>query len=126
MEERFYVDKRTGCVAIRDRSYPDPSLGLNSDLPDVVLFFGGIKIPGTSEYTISPMDVAECERLCGKLNSLTPKRPDNPAVKVEMEYTRGIKVTFESGIYQYYSFDDIKDVFNENQVPKQRLETHEK
>lgn len=126
--ERFFVDKRTGCVAVRDRLSPghDPDYkGLHPDTPDIILYFIGTRVPkdwasdGPIEYTISPLDVCKCEMICGKLNSLVPKRPDNPAVSVEMDWTTGIKVSFKSGIYQYYSYSDIKNVFNENLTLKQ-------
>ena len=39
---RYFVDERSGCVAVRDRKHPeyDPEYpGLHPDMPDVVLFW---------------------------------------------------------------------------------------
>jgi len=38
IEDRYYVDDRTGCVAIRDRTVSTDTNGLHDDTPGVVWF----------------------------------------------------------------------------------------
>lgn len=71
---RYIVDKRNGCVAVIDTEHPrykDPdyrSNGLDPDLAYVVKYWGGLRIPGTGQWTISPMDVETAEKLADELN----------------------------------------------------------
>jgi hypothetical protein len=44
---RYFVDERVGCIAVRDRTKVDPNHnGLHSDMACVVMYFGGVLIPG--------------------------------------------------------------------------------
>lgn len=43
-QERFFVDVRGGCVAVRDREHPDYDAdyrGLHFDMPDVMAYWHG-------------------------------------------------------------------------------------
>lgn len=81
--ERFFVDKRVGCLAVRDRTQTNPDdQGLNSDTDGVIQYWPGIKIePGNcphcnqrlpSEHAVRPEDVEAAERLCRNLNRTMP------------------------------------------------------
>jgi hypothetical protein len=42
MSDRYFVDERTGCIAVRDRELTDPDYrGLHSDTPGVVKYWTG-------------------------------------------------------------------------------------
>ncbi len=46
MSERFYVDRRVGCIAVRDRTKIDPEYpGLHPDTEGVVRFWSLPKLP---------------------------------------------------------------------------------
>lgn len=73
--KRYFVDKRGGCVAVRDRKHPnyDPDYsGLHPDTPDVVEYYGGMMIKdGEGKFkgwTVFPFDVEKCNALCDSLN----------------------------------------------------------
>jgi hypothetical protein len=74
--ERYFVDKRSGCVAVRDRqheSYDSNYQGLHSDTDDVVLYFGGLMMKADDKFkgwTVSPLDVDKCNKVCDKLNRM--------------------------------------------------------
>jgi len=74
--ERYFVDERVGCIAVRDRENTDPDYnGLHSDTKGVVKFWEGIhKYPtctcGNSEYQI-PNEIREnAYDFCATLNSV--------------------------------------------------------
>lgn len=64
MKDRYFVDVRVGCAAIRDRQHPgyDESYpGLHWNTPDVIAYKHGMSV-------VSEEDVKELEDLCDKLN----------------------------------------------------------
>lgn len=79
MSERYFVDERGGCIAVRDRQHVeyDPDYqGLHPDTPSVVFYRGGQQVQHRCEtckqithttWMMRPDDVvaahAECERL---------------------------------------------------------------
>lgn len=75
---RYFVDIRSGCVAVRDRNHTDPDYqGLHADTEGVVWYRHGERVVETCEkcghtsssgWKISPKDVAEAERVCESLN----------------------------------------------------------
>lgn len=70
MKDRYFVDVRVGCAAIRDREHPDYDEsypGLHWDTPDVIVYKWGLNIPG-SGWSVTEEDVKELEDLCDKLN----------------------------------------------------------
>ena len=77
--ERYYVDERVGCIAIRDRTLVDPEdSGLESDSPDVIKFWMGELVEswpcptcGHSaeiHWTVKEEDKQAAEELCKQLN----------------------------------------------------------
>jgi len=78
MDERYYIDKRSGCIAVRDRNIACDSPGLHDDLPGVVWFKMGIRerdirclccgqiVP--SYPVVTPELETEAQEICDKLN----------------------------------------------------------
>lgn len=67
MSERYFVDKRVGCVAVRDRELTDPEYqGLHHDTPGVLAFYMGVW--SGSEWSIRQSSVSACEKLAELLN----------------------------------------------------------
>jgi hypothetical protein len=67
--DRYFLDIRVGCAAVRDRQHPsyDESYpGLHQDTPDVVLYKHGKSTYGNWE--VSEEDILELQSLCDKLN----------------------------------------------------------
>jgi len=87
MSERYYIDERVGCVAVRDRLLdgPDSSGHLDSDTDGVVQYWHGVRMDGgTCEHCkrpfekvwgISPEDLESAKLLCIQLNSLKQTEP---------------------------------------------------
>lgn len=73
--DRFYVDKRVGCVAVRDRNateeYPTP--GLHQDTIGVVAYWSGKRDEKTKEWTVDPDQAFMAEKLCVLLNEQDKK-----------------------------------------------------
>lgn len=79
MSERYFVDERGGCVAVRDKTLTDPDYqGLHPDTEGVVQYWGGTRVESacpTCGYTrsfgweVSPADVQAAHKLCDELNS---------------------------------------------------------
>lgn len=76
-EDRYFVDVRTGCAAIRDREHPlydKDNQGLNDEMPDVVKFVMGSASGTTGNcntswvWQISSSRVDELEEECKTLN----------------------------------------------------------
>lgn len=66
-EERYFVDMRTGCIAVRDRMYTDPEYqGLHEDTPGVVKYWHG-KI-GDNAWYVPIKFQEEALFLCKELN----------------------------------------------------------
>jgi len=70
---RFFVDKRPGCIAVRDRLHPDfdPSYqGLHFDTVDVIYYSHGVK--AQDGWVMADRDVKKAHSVCDHLNSLLP------------------------------------------------------
>ena len=86
---RFFVDERTGCIAVRDRGYTDPEYnGLHSDTVGVVRYWDGkpetVTCPTcghtrSNGFSIADEDRQAAHALCDRLNAenllLYPKSP---------------------------------------------------
>lgn len=76
---RYFVDERTGCIAVRDRTLTDSGYsGLWPDTEGVVFFAGGIRniveCPmchnrGDGGWMIRDESRAEANRICSELNA---------------------------------------------------------
>lgn len=73
--DRFYVDKRVGCVAVRDRNvteeYPTP--GLHFDTIGVVAYWHGKWDEKKREWNTDLDQVFMAEKLCTLLNEQEKK-----------------------------------------------------
>jgi hypothetical protein len=70
MIDRYFLDIRTGCGAVRDRqheSYDEGYPGLHQDTPDVVLYRHGIYAGGLG-WSISEADIKDLGDLCDRVN----------------------------------------------------------
>jgi hypothetical protein len=70
MKDRYFLDLRIGCAAVRDRQHPDYNEsypGLHVDTPDVVLYKHGLKIAEVG-WEMREEDIKELQDLCDKLN----------------------------------------------------------
>lgn len=77
---RYWVDHRSGCIAVRDRLHPkrdDGRQGLDPEMPDVVKYWGGRQkrtaCPACGqtvcgEWEISEESVKAAFALCAQLN----------------------------------------------------------
>lgn len=66
---RFFVDKRVGCIAIRDTQHPKFDVehqGLDSELPDVVKFEMGTLV--NNEWVVSEEITKQFKSECASLN----------------------------------------------------------
>jgi hypothetical protein len=66
---RFFVDKRVGCIAIRDSHHPDFDIehqGLDSELLCVVKFEMGKKV--NNEWIVSDETIEQFNSECASLN----------------------------------------------------------
>ena len=73
---RFFVDKRVGCIAIRDTQHPEFDVehqGLNSELPDVVKFEMGTLV--NNKWVVSEKRIEHFKSECASLN--TPQHTNN-------------------------------------------------
>ena len=84
-ENRYFVDKRVGCMAVRDRTETDPDYnGLHPDTEGVIRYWAGIIVEKgvcpccnrqlPDERSIRPEDEEEAERLCRNLNLYGPAK----------------------------------------------------
>ena len=79
MSERYFVDQRGGCIAVRDRELTDPYYqGLHSDTTGVVWYAHGQMVrvccPTCNHITHSHWEVSdtklkEAQRVCAQLNA---------------------------------------------------------
>ena len=75
---RFFVDDRSGCIAVRDRIKTDPEYtGLHEDTEGVVRYWNGKQVyekcptcgtMRTLGWVISEDDLREAQELCDRLN----------------------------------------------------------
>ena len=75
---RYFVDKRGGCIAVRERAYTDPEYnGLHGDTPGVVRYWHGTQEFSTcpecghkrsAGWTVADKDIAAAKALCEELN----------------------------------------------------------
>lgn len=71
MKDRYFLDIRSGCGAVRDRQHPEYSEsypGLHSDTPDVVLYKHGLRNNDNGGWNMREEDIQELQDLCDKLN----------------------------------------------------------
>lgn len=69
--DRYFLDIRSGCGAVRDRQHPQYSEsypGLHSFTPDVVLYKHGLKNNDNGGWDMKEEDIQELQDLCDKLN----------------------------------------------------------
>lgn len=67
--QRFFIDERVGCIAIRDTQHPEFDLehqGLDSELPDVVKFEMGALV--NNEWVVSEEIIGQFKDECASLN----------------------------------------------------------
>ena len=79
VEDRYFVDERGGCIAVRDRLDTDPDdNGLNEDTQGVVKYWVGFQQQHLcptchqvthTEWHVKDSDRAEAEGLCFQLNA---------------------------------------------------------
>lgn len=70
MKDRYFLDIRIGCAAVRDRQHPDYDEsypGLHGDTPDVVLYKHGSEVAKVG-WEMREEDIKELQDLCDKLN----------------------------------------------------------
>jgi len=82
-QEKYFVDERGGCIAVRDNTLVDPDYpGLHPDMEDVIKFWWGKrkenKCPTCGHCTasfleVSEEDIKEANQFCETLNC----SPDN-------------------------------------------------
>jgi len=82
MKERYFVDQRGGCIAVRDRELTDPEYnGLHHDTEGVVKFWEGKRIEKTcpccghtnfSHWEVLATDIVKACALCKELNETNP------------------------------------------------------
>jgi hypothetical protein len=67
--DRFYVDERVGCLAVRDRNKDDEwSPGLHQDMDGVMAYWSG-QYDGEGGWRILDWQREKAETLCNELNS---------------------------------------------------------
>ena len=69
---RFYVDERSGCVAVREHVDYDISPGLHQYLPDVMAYWGGEKYfddDGMTRWRVASWQLEKANKLCESLTA---------------------------------------------------------
>lgn len=69
---KFYVDERSGCVAVREHVDCGVSPGLHQDLPDVAAYWGGEKYldkNGVTRWRVPDWKLEKAHKLCKSLNA---------------------------------------------------------
>lgn len=80
-KERYYLDERVGCMAIRDRTKDDPNeSGLHSDTEGVITFYEGTLVDNgncptcqqrrPTVWNMPELDKIEARKWVGILNNL--------------------------------------------------------
>lgn len=82
-DNRYFVDLRNGCIAIRDRYYVDPDRqGLHSDMECVVDFRMGYTTSkpyrNQTEWDVDESDIKELNGKCAILNEQHSYSEDKP------------------------------------------------
>jgi len=70
-QAEFYVDERTGCIAVRKRVNYRISPGCHEELPDVVAFWSGDSTTfhgDDVEWNVATWQQEKAKRLCELLN----------------------------------------------------------
>jgi hypothetical protein len=83
--DRFFIDERIGCIAVRDREQSNPEdRGLEKDTPGVVKFWMGNKVNElcptclrvvSSSWEINEDFKKEASKLCRELNDQVQEAP---------------------------------------------------
>jgi hypothetical protein len=72
MTDRYFLDKRVGCAAVRDRQHPnydETYPGLHHYTPDVVEYRHGTFYPApVLNWLVKQEDIDYLQNLCDKLN----------------------------------------------------------
>jgi len=77
MMGRFFVDERSGIVAVRDRMYTDPDYnGLHPDTEGVIKSWGGTYNRESHSWDLEQWQIKEANDLCQELNNGTDYAPD--------------------------------------------------
>jgi hypothetical protein len=77
MKNRFFVDERSGIVAVRDRVYTDLDYnGLHSDTGGVIESWSGKYNPDTSSWSLEQQQIKAANDLCQELNNGANYVPD--------------------------------------------------
>jgi hypothetical protein len=81
--DRYFVDERGGCIAVRDREKTDPEYpGLHPDTTGVIRYWGGTPIadtcPTCGQRRPAGWEIADTDRraavaLCAELNQANDK-----------------------------------------------------
>ena len=67
-QDRYFIDQRVGCIAIRDRKNSDDTNGLHSDTLGAVHYWSGVNGPEGWEV---PEDFCKAAKLtCDAMNRL--------------------------------------------------------
>ena len=68
--EKYYVDERVGCIAVREYFNVNYELspGLNLDTPDVIKFWGGNQETESGDWYVDDKDRNAVNQLCESLN----------------------------------------------------------
>lgn len=82
MEERYYVDERVGCIAVRDRTLDNEEPGLHSDTTGVVKYWHGVNTPEFGGWGV-PADTV----LAAHAEALRLNNP--PKAAIGSRWTRG-------------------------------------
>ena len=87
MSDRYYIDERAGCMAVRDRTLDCDSPSLHDDTPGVLRYWHGAPVPQrcpmchhTSHggWLIADEDKADAQILCDDLNYADTRTATNP------------------------------------------------
>ncbi len=71
MSERYFIDERVGCIAVRDRNDTDPDYqGLHPDTDGVIQFWGAeqrtSKCPTCNHGRFGGRMVRDCDRIAAR------------------------------------------------------------
>lgn len=136
MEKRFFVDKRVGCIAIRDRQHPEfdaDHQGLDPHIPDVVEFeMGTYKADG---WDLSEDVVRRFKEKCLALNetnmekiTVTERKLLGWSGEHPISEIKSAIENLEKDGFTHIDFDYIEEwdvVFVKVEATKERPETDE-
>ena len=69
-EERYYVDKRVGCIAVRDRTLDNDEQCLHPDTTGVMKYWSGSNSPEFGGWGVSEQSVSDAYDEAIRLNNL--------------------------------------------------------